>query len=213
MRRRPAPWSSCSTRSWSSGSPDAPAPVPDGCTMRCTSRCVRLVGRLDHWPALPAGSSARRSGRSPTSLLEGEGLQRGTSSVLEDRRPRFRGLARHRPAGARPHRAGPPRRGRPPLPRAGAHRPRGGRAWCPRRGGGRPATGADSLNIAVIPARGGSKRIPRKNIRDFCGKPLIAWPRSRATPTRATTPLARPSATWRRCATPPWTWARVRPPP
>jgi N-acylneuraminate cytidylyltransferase len=27
----------------------------------------------------------------------------------------------------------------------------------------------------VIPARGGSKRIPRKNIRDFCGKPMIAW--------------------------------------
>jgi pseudaminic acid cytidylyltransferase len=29
--------------------------------------------------------------------------------------------------------------------------------------------------LAVIPARGGSKRIPRKNIRDFCGKPMIAW--------------------------------------
>lgn len=29
--------------------------------------------------------------------------------------------------------------------------------------------------IAVIPARGGSKRIPRKNIIDFCGKPMIAW--------------------------------------
>jgi len=29
--------------------------------------------------------------------------------------------------------------------------------------------------IAVIPARGGSKRIPRKNIVDFMGKPLIAW--------------------------------------
>ncbi len=28
---------------------------------------------------------------------------------------------------------------------------------------------------ALIPARGGSKRIPRKNIKDFCGKPLIAW--------------------------------------
>ena len=32
------------------------------------------------------------------------------------------------------------------------------------------------MNVAVIPARGGSKRIPRKNIRDFCGKPMIAWP-------------------------------------
>lgn len=31
------------------------------------------------------------------------------------------------------------------------------------------------MNICVIPARGGSKRIPRKNIRDFCGKPMIAW--------------------------------------
>jgi N-acylneuraminate cytidylyltransferase len=29
--------------------------------------------------------------------------------------------------------------------------------------------------VAVIPARGGSKRIPRKNIREFCGKPMIAW--------------------------------------
>jgi len=31
------------------------------------------------------------------------------------------------------------------------------------------------MNVAIIPARGGSKRIPRKNIRPFCGKPLIAW--------------------------------------
>ncbi|MDG2013198.1 MAG: pseudaminic acid cytidylyltransferase [Pirellulaceae bacterium] len=31
------------------------------------------------------------------------------------------------------------------------------------------------MNIAIIPARGGSKRIPRKNLRDFCGKPIIAW--------------------------------------
>lgn len=32
------------------------------------------------------------------------------------------------------------------------------------------------MKIAVIPARGGSKRIPRKNIRDFLGKPIIAYP-------------------------------------
>jgi len=31
------------------------------------------------------------------------------------------------------------------------------------------------MNLCVIPARGGSKRIPRKNIRDFCGKPMIAY--------------------------------------
>ena len=31
------------------------------------------------------------------------------------------------------------------------------------------------MNVAVIPARGGSKRIPRKNIKEFCGKPMIAW--------------------------------------
>ena len=30
-------------------------------------------------------------------------------------------------------------------------------------------------NIAIIPARGGSKRIPRKNIIEFEGKPMIAW--------------------------------------
>lgn len=29
--------------------------------------------------------------------------------------------------------------------------------------------------VAVIPARGGSKGIPRKNLIDLCGKPLIAW--------------------------------------
>lgn len=31
------------------------------------------------------------------------------------------------------------------------------------------------MRVAIIPARGGSKRIPRKNIRDFCGKPIICW--------------------------------------
>lgn len=29
--------------------------------------------------------------------------------------------------------------------------------------------------VAIITARGGSKRIPRKNIRDFCGKPILAY--------------------------------------
>ena len=31
------------------------------------------------------------------------------------------------------------------------------------------------MNICVIPARGGSKRIPRKNIKNFNGKPIIAY--------------------------------------
>ncbi|TWU37668.1 CMP-N,N'-diacetyllegionaminic acid synthase [Novipirellula aureliae] len=31
------------------------------------------------------------------------------------------------------------------------------------------------MNIAVIPARGGSKRIPGKNIREFCGQPIIKY--------------------------------------
>ena len=31
------------------------------------------------------------------------------------------------------------------------------------------------MNICIIPARGGSKRIPRKNIKNFCGKPIISW--------------------------------------
>lgn len=30
------------------------------------------------------------------------------------------------------------------------------------------------MKVAIIPARGGSKRIPRKNIREFAGKPMIA---------------------------------------
>ena len=29
--------------------------------------------------------------------------------------------------------------------------------------------------VCIIPARGGSKRIPRKNIKEFCGQPMIAW--------------------------------------
>ena len=32
------------------------------------------------------------------------------------------------------------------------------------------------MKIAIIPARGGSKRIPRKNIKEFHGKPMIAYP-------------------------------------
>ena len=31
------------------------------------------------------------------------------------------------------------------------------------------------INLCIIPARGGSKRIPRKNIKDFLGKPIIAY--------------------------------------
>ena len=31
------------------------------------------------------------------------------------------------------------------------------------------------MKLAVIPARGGSKRIPRKNIREFCGRPIIGY--------------------------------------
>jgi N-acylneuraminate cytidylyltransferase len=32
------------------------------------------------------------------------------------------------------------------------------------------------LRIAIIPARGGSVRIPRKNIREFRGRPMLAYP-------------------------------------
>jgi len=31
------------------------------------------------------------------------------------------------------------------------------------------------VNVAIIPARVGSKRIKNKNIRIFCGKPIIYW--------------------------------------
>lgn len=31
------------------------------------------------------------------------------------------------------------------------------------------------MKLAVIPARGGSKRIPRKNIKEFCGRPMLSW--------------------------------------
>lgn len=33
----------------------------------------------------------------------------------------------------------------------------------------------ETKKIAIIPARGGSKRIPRKNIKEFCGKPILAY--------------------------------------
>ena len=32
------------------------------------------------------------------------------------------------------------------------------------------------MKICILPARGGSKRITRKNIKDFCGKPIIYYP-------------------------------------
>lgn len=32
------------------------------------------------------------------------------------------------------------------------------------------------MRTAIFPARGGSQRIPRKNIRDFMGKPMLQWP-------------------------------------
>jgi N-acylneuraminate cytidylyltransferase len=34
----------------------------------------------------------------------------------------------------------------------------------------------DLRPVAIIPARGGSKRIPRKNVRSFGGLPMLAWP-------------------------------------
>ena len=33
----------------------------------------------------------------------------------------------------------------------------------------------EGTRVAIIPARGGSKRIHKKNIIDFCGKPMLAW--------------------------------------
>ena len=31
------------------------------------------------------------------------------------------------------------------------------------------------MRVAIIPARGGSKGVPRKNVRPVAGKPLLAW--------------------------------------
>jgi len=38
------------------------------------------------------------------------------------------------------------------------------------------STETTGCRVGIIPARGGSKRIPHKNIRPFCGKPMIAYP-------------------------------------
>ena len=35
--------------------------------------------------------------------------------------------------------------------------------------------------VAIIPARGGSKRIPHKNIKEFLGHPMLHWPIAAAT--------------------------------
>ena len=43
--------------------------------------------------------------------------------------------------------------------------------------------------VGIIPARGGSKAIPRKNVVDFCGKPLIAWTIEHALQSRSVTEL------------------------
>lgn len=37
------------------------------------------------------------------------------------------------------------------------------------------APDAQKPKLAVIPARGGSKRIPRKNVKEFCGKPILSY--------------------------------------
>lgn len=37
------------------------------------------------------------------------------------------------------------------------------------------STETTGSRVGIIPARGGSKRVPRKNIRGFCGKPMIAY--------------------------------------
>lgn len=38
-----------------------------------------------------------------------------------------------------------------------------------------PASSQKSEVLAIIPARGGSRGVPRKNVRDLCGKPLVAY--------------------------------------
>jgi N-acylneuraminate cytidylyltransferase len=38
-----------------------------------------------------------------------------------------------------------------------------------------PRANTDSIKLAVIPARGDSKRIPRKNVKQFLGRPIISW--------------------------------------
>jgi N-acylneuraminate cytidylyltransferase len=42
---------------------------------------------------------------------------------------------------------------------------------------GKATNGQDLMakNLCIIPARGGSKRIPRKNVKEFLGKPIIAY--------------------------------------
>ncbi len=49
------------------------------------------------------------------------------------------------------------------------------------------AAGAESHVLTIIPARGGSRGIPRKNIRPIAGKPLLAYSIEHALATPAVT--------------------------
>jgi len=51
------------------------------------------------------------------------------------------------------------------------------------------------MNIAIIPARGGSKRIPQKNTRNFCGKPISGYSIEAALETNLFEPSSLPLAT------------------
>lgn len=42
-------------------------------------------------------------------------------------------------------------------------------------GGTPPADKAPAGTLAIITARGGSRRIPRKNVKEFCGRPILAY--------------------------------------
>ena len=52
---------------------------------------------------------------------------------------------------------------------------RGGTGGTCRAGSGGPERKSCVVRLAIIPARGGSRRIPGKNIKPFAGKPMIAW--------------------------------------
>ncbi len=116
----------------------------------------------DSWPAIKSGAVGRRP-----QLGVGTLHKKADVAAIDRIDPN----AMYQSPGSHRH----PPRAHLPSPSWGLPRPpRPAHIHAPTTGRG-PVLGHLQMRFAVITARGGSKRIPRKNIRSFCGQPIIAY--------------------------------------